>query len=406
MRIIRRILSGLFPRPRGPVTWQDAAPLAVFLLLYAVLCVVLEWRHVLLFSYPTAFVLMAVTPWVWWLQICGGTGLSRRRQVAAFLTRLSLIGVFVMLLAEPRAVRTHEELSVIYCLDISDSIGDSSRNDIVAEALTHIAEANGPEKKPEKDEVGLVLFGRNAAVELPPRPQYQFEAINVRIDRDATNLENALSLAAAMLPDETQGRIVLVSDGTATEGDLRQVLDELKSRGITVDVLPISYNLTKEVWLERLELPSMVKIGENYQATVIRLHQRNDRLVLNHAPLERLRLFDKDRRQLIRIVREIVPAARHLRDRTHLRYLRPAMREDRHHRHAHLLVDKLLDQRRRWRSRVAIGNDDHVPSGSIRLQQTFEPQFHRAGKAGHVPNRCRVDLRDQFVVIGRRCHFK
>ena len=113
------------------------------------------------------------------------------------------------------------------------------------------------------------MFGRNAAVELPPRASFPFEAINSQIDRDGTNLEQGLSLAAAMLPEEKQGRIVLVSDGSQTTGDLSDVLDQLKSRGVIVDVLPVEYAYEHEVWLERLELPRTVKIGENYEAAVI-----------------------------------------------------------------------------------------------------------------------------------------
>ena len=44
-------------------------------------------------------------------------------------------------------------------------------------------------------------------------------------------------------------------------------LDELKSRGIAVDVLPVGFAYDKEVWLERLDLPRVVKAGETYEAT-------------------------------------------------------------------------------------------------------------------------------------------
>ena len=42
-----------------------------------------------------------------------------------------------------------------------------------------------------------------------------------------------------------------------------------RSRGIAVDVLPIQYDYPKEVWLERLDLPRFVKIGENYEAAIV-----------------------------------------------------------------------------------------------------------------------------------------
>lgn len=261
----KQILQTIFPKPRGPVTWRATFPLIVFLAGYAVLCFALEWRHVLLFANPTAFVLMLLTVWVWWMHLWGLSGLSRRRQMFAFVTRLCLVGVLVMVLAEPRSVRRQDALSVIYVMDISDSIGEGTKN----QAFEFIAKTAS--KKPDKDKVGLVVFGKHAAVELPPRITLPLEDITVNslIDKDATNLEEALSLAAAMIPADHQGRIVLMSDGTETEGNLSDIVDQLTAREISVDVMPIEYDHENEVWLERLELPDNVKIGENYQAAVI-----------------------------------------------------------------------------------------------------------------------------------------
>jgi Ca-activated chloride channel homolog len=123
--------------------------------------------------------------------------------------------------------------------------------------------------KPQKDEAGLVVFGRDAAVELPPRTSFPFEAINSRVAKDGTDIGQALSLAAAMLPEENQGRIVLISDGNETEGSALAKVDELKARGVAVDVLPVKFSYDKEVWLERLDLPRVVKAGETYEATVL-----------------------------------------------------------------------------------------------------------------------------------------
>ena len=260
---IKELYQQLVPRARTSVTWRRALPLIFFLLLYAGLCVGLELSGVLLFARPWAFVLILFAVWVWWLSVAGYGGLSRGRALAALLTRLVMLGLFVILIAEPRSVRVRDVISVVYAVDLSDSIGERS----VDEALEFVTKT--VTEKPPMDEAGLVVFGRNSAVELPPRISFPFEALNSRIDRDATNLEQTLSLAAAMLPEENRGRIVLISDGTETEGSISQILDELKSRDIAVDVLPIQYEYDKEVWLENLELPRFVKLGENYEASVV-----------------------------------------------------------------------------------------------------------------------------------------
>lgn len=286
MNFFQRILNNLFPPARRRVRWWDAAPLVVFLVLFCAAWVYLEWSNTLLFARPRALVWLNLCPWVWWLSLVGYAGLGRARATGALLVRLTILGLFVMLLAEPRMVRTRDVMSVVYAVDLSDSIGDRATTSAL-EFVTKTATS-----KPERDEAGLVVFGREASVELPPRMSFPFEAINSQVDKDATNLEQTLSLAAALVPEENQGRIVLISDGTATEGNLSRVLDELKARNIAVDFLPVQYNYSNEVWLERLELPQAVKIGQAFEATTVlsSLMAGEGKLVLkqNGQPIQQL----------------------------------------------------------------------------------------------------------------------
>lgn len=273
---MKRWVHMLFPPPRRPVSPADAIPLAAFVILFVSMWFWLTASHRMVFTNPHALWLLVFTPWVWWLSAAGHHGMGRMRAAAALVVRLCIIGVFIMLIGEPRTVRSSDALSVVYVLDLSDSIGEGSSSKALQFILKSV------EKRPEKDEAGLVVFGRNAAVELPPRQSFPLEAINSRIERDATNLEQALSLAAAMLPDENLGRIVLISDGTRTEGNLSRVLDDLKARGVSVDVLPIQYEYEHEVWLERLELPRFVKTGEAFETGIIlsSLSEGSGKLVL------------------------------------------------------------------------------------------------------------------------------
>lgn len=265
MTSAKAFFSRIVPPPRRPLRWIDAWPLALFLVAFLGVVIWLEVTDRMLFERPAWFGLLVVTPWIWWMSIAGIGGLTASRAAMATLIRLCLAGLLIIVLAEPRSVRKSDRLSVVYAMDISDSIGEATGE----AARAFFARTVGD--KPPGDWAGLVVFGRNAAVEFPPReaPPPEDTAINSLIEPDATNLEQALSLSAAMLPEDSRGRIVLVSDGTATEGSLSRVLDELKSRGISVDVLPIQYDFDREVWLERLELPRQVRLGENYEAAVV-----------------------------------------------------------------------------------------------------------------------------------------
>jgi uncharacterized membrane protein len=247
------------------VTFERALPLVVFLGAFGAGCLMLELADVVTFTSYWAFLLLAAAPWLWWLHMAGRGGLRGARGVIALLVRLSLLGVLVFGLAEPRAVRKSDVMSLMYAVDMSDSIGREASD----AGLEYVTRTVGGKK--DNDEAGLVVFGRNAAVELPPAPSFpmEFVAVSSVVSPDGTNLEKALSLSSAVLPDENLNRIVLITDGTATEGSVSAALDELKARDVTVDVLPIQYGYEREVWLEKLELPQRVRVGQTYEAAVV-----------------------------------------------------------------------------------------------------------------------------------------
>jgi uncharacterized membrane protein len=249
-----------------PASFRIIAPLFAFLICFGVVWALLEFPHHMTFTAPTWFALLLLTPWFWWMHRAVTTGLSADRALTALLIRLCLFGLFVMVMAEPRSVTKSDALSIVFVLDHSRSISNQQTDD----GMTTISKFVSA--KPGEDKAGLIIFGRNGVVELPPTLAFpkgdEFE-MTLGVDREGTNIAKALSLGAAMLPEESIGRLVLLSDGVATEGSLSTVLEELKSRGVAVDVLEMPYVHEHEVVVERLELPRMSKTGDTYDAAVI-----------------------------------------------------------------------------------------------------------------------------------------
>ena len=267
MKRLRRVLRSVFPPPRRPVRSARCCCSSCSSPSISARARPSCLTHKVLFVRPSMFVLMAVWVWIWWMYVAGYSGSRDAALASHFSSARLLVGVFCLALAEPRAVRTSDLLSVVYAIDLSDSIGEGSTETALQFMATTV------NQKPESDQSGLVVFGRNAAAELPPRQAFPFDSgsvsINSHVDRGATNIEQALSLSAAMLPEENAGRIVLVTDGAATEGSLTRILDDLKSRRHRRRRLPVQYDYSKEVWLERLDLPRFVKLGDNYEAVIV-----------------------------------------------------------------------------------------------------------------------------------------
>ncbi|MCA9039472.1 MAG: VWA domain-containing protein [Planctomycetaceae bacterium] len=263
---VTAIFKSLFPPAKEKITFARTLPLVLFLVLFLGSMYALDQLQIVVFGRPWMFGLSIIMVWFWWMTINGWSGLAQTRRTVSLLIRLSLVGLFIILLAEPRAVRISDILTVMFVVDMSDSVADSESE----KGIGYATDVSRDPTKPQEDETGLIVFGGSSAVEMPPNITFPYEgAINSLVERGATNIEEALSLAGAMLPEGNQGRIVLISDGIETEGNLNRVVDELISRDIMVDVLPIEYTYDSEVWLERLDLPHSVKIGESYEASII-----------------------------------------------------------------------------------------------------------------------------------------
>ena len=263
MNRLRRIIASFLPSPRRAVTWRDVIVLVVFLVLFVGLCAWLELGHVLMFARPMMLGVVALSPWFWWMHVAGFGGLPKTRGTVSLFVRLVLLSLFAMVLAEPRAVRSKDVMSVVFAVDVSDSIYSADQ------ALKYVTDTVQSHRPKKSDEAGLLIFGKTPAIELNPSMSFPFEALNSQVERGATNLEQALSMSSVVLKEDVQGRVVLVSDGVATEGNLSRMLGDLKSRGVAVDVLPIDYAYNEEVWLERLDLPQQVKLGETYEAAMV-----------------------------------------------------------------------------------------------------------------------------------------
>jgi uncharacterized membrane protein len=260
---VTRLLHTLLPPPRQPLAWRAFLAPALFLLACAVAYGLAETLDLMWFTRLWPFLFLALVPWIWWLRLAGGQPLSPARATVAALSRMVLLMLLVLTLAEPRVVRREAGLAVVYALDRSASIQQAAMD----QALRFVLGTVGG--KAERDQAGLVFFGRDAAVELPPATALPFESINVAVDREGTDLAAALTLATGILPPDRQGRVVLISDGVATQGSLPPVLDDLAARGVRVDVLPVEYQTEEEVWLERLELPANARVGETLEPAVI-----------------------------------------------------------------------------------------------------------------------------------------
>ncbi len=185
-------------------------------------------------------------------------GAGRRR--AALVIRSLLLSALVLAIAGFQIVLPVDRLATVFVVDLSDSVGNAGRS----EALAFLRETL--QDKPEGDVAGIVAFGKDALVERLPSELRELDRIASAPVESATDIGAALRLATALFPDDSQKRIVLLSDGNDTTGGGQAEASLAASRGIRIETKAIGLGNVDEVLVERLTTPSIARLGESVQA--------------------------------------------------------------------------------------------------------------------------------------------
>ncbi len=202
--------------------------------------------------------------WVFSFKSLAGLGPVRRIFALAF--RTLVLTICVLALADIQLKRSTEKLSVIYLLDQSKSIQPSQRKNLVDYVNTAIRE-----HRDRDDRAGVVVFGRDAAIQTPPfDTDVQInEGQEVQLDPEYTNLQGAIKLAQATFPGDSAKRIVIVTDGNQNMGDALEQAQGAIESGISIDVVPVHFRHRAEVLVEKVSVPSDIRKGQPFDLRVV-----------------------------------------------------------------------------------------------------------------------------------------
>src|SRR6059058_6069896 len=180
---------------------------------------------------------------------------GQRRLILA--CRLALFTLVICALAGMAWSQPVSRQAVVFVGDISASTV-SQRSFIeqwINGALQH---------KRSEDQVGIVAVGRNALVEQSVKTQIDFSHFESTPDTNYTDLAAGLRLAAAILPQDSERRIVLLSDGQQNLEDALQEAQLLQQEGIRIDVVPLPAFDGPEARIDGLNAPSILHTNERF----------------------------------------------------------------------------------------------------------------------------------------------
>lgn len=196
------------------------------------------------------------------LQLAANGRLGDGRTRLALLVRSLVVAALALALAGVAVALPSDRLATVFVVDLSDSVGNAGR----AEALGFVREALAA--RPRGDLAGVVAFGADALVERLPAELEDLDRIASTPARGATDLGAALRLAAALFPDATSQRIVLLSDGNDTTGAGQVEAARAGARGIRVATRTIGPGAADEVLVDRVTVPTTSHLGDELEVAV------------------------------------------------------------------------------------------------------------------------------------------
>jgi Mg-chelatase subunit ChlD len=202
------------------------SPIWLFLLIPLALCLWL-WRP------PTRFLLGV-------------------RCLSVLLVVLALAGVALRL---PSQAGT-----VIVVVDRSLSMPDGS-DKAALETIDLIHSVMGTE-----DRLGVVCFGQQVAIEQGPQSGKPSSFIH-QVGGNASNLGEAIDAALSLIPRDSPGRLLVLSDGKWTGRDPASLAPSALARNIAIDFRALERPAAGDLAVARVDVPSVVAAGESFLLT-------------------------------------------------------------------------------------------------------------------------------------------
>jgi len=213
-----------------------------------------------MFQSPGYLWLLLLLPLFLWLG-WPSRGKSQFSEYAALILRSSLIVCLIFALAELTIQIPNDRLSVLYLLDVSDSIPRAQQRVAVNFVQQSI------KSKPPDDLAGLIVFGGNALVETPLSIELDVNNIGSVPVTSQTDIGEAINLAQALFPADTAKRIVLLTDGSNNQGSLNDAVRVANTNGVDIVQFPLEANLSADAAIMDLQMPTRLPQDKSFDLT-------------------------------------------------------------------------------------------------------------------------------------------
>lgn len=173
--------------------------------------------------------------------------------------------VFLCVILALFGIKIHlgsSRMATIFVVDLS-----SSNEEHIKESEKYLQETIA--KMPSGNAYGIVTFGKNALVEQFLTGEDYYGGLLTLPEKTATNFEDAISKALTLIPTDCSGRLVLLTDGKETRGDIYHMGQALLASQAEFLTLIYEDEETPDAYIDNVTLPSYLHPGDKYSITVL-----------------------------------------------------------------------------------------------------------------------------------------
>ena len=152
--------------------------------------------------------------------------------------------------------------ATVFVVDLSDS-----NKEHLNEAQQYLQETIS--KMPSGNAYGIVTFGKDTLVEQFLTTEKHYNGLMTIPEKAATNFEEAVSKALTLIPGEYKKRLVVLTDGKETRGDIRNMSQALTAGQTEFLTLLYENEEKPDAYIDNVTLPSYLHSGDKYSITVL-----------------------------------------------------------------------------------------------------------------------------------------
>jgi Ca-activated chloride channel family protein len=213
---------------------------------------------------PGALYLVAIVPVFYLLRVLSLTDLSLSQQVTQATLRSLVIAGIAIALARPSWITEQSQVSTVVLVDVSDSVSDKQ----LAAARDYVDSLEAAEAAGTTNNLQLITFAEKARVVRKPDGKPLSSAIARHAGAGAgTDAQAAMQLGYGIYPDGYLPRMVIVSDGNQTQGDVAVEAYRAKELGVHVSWRTFDQDKTTEIRVVGVTVPDDIKVGQPYDVT-------------------------------------------------------------------------------------------------------------------------------------------